>query len=98
MRHFIVSLFMISVALVHGQRTPTISYITTPDITTRIGGTVEMDCSVLYATEYPILWVKLPKNCEKERDNDIRSQVSDRCTPIPLSYESALVVRDNRFR
>ena len=41
------------------QRTPTISYIT-PSITTKIGGTIEMDCSVLYASEYPILGVKLP--------------------------------------
>ena len=41
------------------QRTPTISYIT-PDITSKIGGTIEMDCSVLYAAEYPVLWVKLP--------------------------------------
>ena len=44
-----------------GQRTPTISYITTPDIVTKIGGTIEMDCSVLYANEYPVLWMKLPQ-------------------------------------
>ncbi len=78
------------------QRTPTISYIT-PPILTRIGGTIEMDCSVLYATEYPVLWVKLPDNCGA-RDTDIRSLVSDQCTPIPLSTGSALIVRDNRFR
>ncbi len=79
-----------------GQRTPTISYIT-PAIFTRIGGTIEMDCSVLYATEYPVLWVKLPDKCGA-RDTDIRSLVSDQCTPIPLSTGSALIVRDNRFR
>ena len=83
--------------VVTGQRTPTISYITRPNIITKIGGTVEMDCSVLYATEYPVLWVKLPNKCEFERDNNIRSQVSDPCTPIPLSSGSALIVRDNRF-
>lgn len=81
-----------------GQRTPTISYIT-PSITTKIGGTIEMDCSVLYATEYPILWVKLPSHCSAERETyDIRAQVADSCTPVPLSSGSALIVRDNRFR
>ena len=79
------------------QRTPTISYISRP-ITTKIGGTIEMDCSVLYATEYPTLWVKLPQNCGGERSQDYRSQVTTSCTPIPLSSGSALIVRDNRFR
>ncbi len=79
------------------QRTPTISYITSPDIYAKIGGTIEMDCSVLYATEYPVLWVKLPSNC-KVRNYDIRNPDTDSCTPIPLSSGSALIVRDNRFR
>lgn len=102
MRSYGGTLFVISLVLcfidryTNGQRTPTISYITKPDITTRIGGTVEMECSVLYATEFPILWMKLPKDCEP-RDNDIRSKVSDKCSAIPLSSESALIVRDNRF-
>ena len=82
----------------YGQRTPTISYITDRDIVTKIGGTIEMDCSVLYATEYPVLWIKLPKDCEKKRIQDIRSQESDTCTPTLLSSGSALVIRDNRFR
>ena len=30
-------------AVARGQRTPTISYITAPDIYARIGGTIEMD-------------------------------------------------------
>ena len=86
-------------AVTGGQRTPTISYITTPDIVTKIGGTIEMDCSVLYATEYPVLWMKLPKDCQDERNsNDIRNFESNSCTPIPLSSGSALIVRDNRFR
>ena len=83
-----------------GQRTPTITYIS-PPIVTRIGGTIEMDCSAIYATEYPILWVKLPSGCTIEREtlaNNIRSIVSDSCTPIPLSSGSALIIRDNRFR
>jgi len=85
-------------AVARGQRTPTISYITAPDIFARIGGTIEMDCSVLYATEYPVLWVKLPSDCaDKVRNNDIRNVNPDECTPIPLSSGSALIVRDNRF-
>ena len=83
--------------IISGQRTPTISYITNPDIMSKIGGTTEMDCSVLYATEYPVLWVKLPQNCG-ERNTDIRNYETDNCTPIPLSSGSALIVRDNRFR
>ena len=90
--------FLILPLLSTAQRTPTISYITAPDIVTRIGGTVEMDCSVLYSTEYPVLWVKLPSKCEGARSNDIRSLESDKCTPILLSSGSALVIRDNRFR
>ena len=63
------------------------------------GGTIEMDCSVLYATEYPILWVKLPSHCSVERESyDFRAQEVDSCTPVPLSQGSALIVRDNRFR
>ena len=85
-------------SLCQGQRTPTISYIT-PSITTKIGGTIEMDCSVLYATEYPILWVKLPSHCSAARETyNLRAQESDSCTPVPLSSGSALIVRDNRFR
>jgi len=84
-------------SLCQGQRTPTISYIT-PEISTKIGGTIEMDCSVLYATEYPILWVKLPSHCSSARETyNLRAQESDTCTPVPLSSGSALIVRDNRF-
>ena len=85
-------------SVIQGQRTPTISYIT-PSITTKIGGTIEMDCSVLYATEYPILWVKLPSNCGAGRETyDFRTQEADSCTPVPLSQGSALIITDTRFR
>ena len=94
-----VALLAVMATVARGQRTPTISYITAPDIYARIGGTIEMDCSVLYATEYPVLWVKLPSDCaDKVRNNDIRNVNPDECTPIPLSSGSALIVRDNRFR
>lgn len=39
------------------QRTPTISYITQEQIKD-IGGTVEFDCSVQYASEYSVIWTK----------------------------------------
>jgi len=93
-------LLLLAVSLASAQRTPTISYITQPDIVTNIGGTVEMDCSVLYATEFPVMWVKLPGENPAcgSREGDLRTVVSDLCTPVPLSFGSALIVRDNRFR
>ena len=31
-------------------------------------------------------------------NNQFREAVQDSCTPIPLSSESTLIIRDNRFR
>lgn len=62
------------------QRTPTISYAS-PNISTTRSSTIDMDCSVLYGTEYPVLWMKIGA------DNK----------PIPLSSGSSLIIRDNRF-
>ena len=42
--------------------------------------TIDMDCSVLWATEYPILWMKI--------DSDGK--------PIPLASRSSLIIRDHR--
>lgn len=42
----------------NAQRTPTISYITQEQIKD-IGGTVEFDCSVQYAKEYSVVWIKM---------------------------------------
>ena len=98
-----ILLILFLAAVANGQRTPTISYIT-DSLTSKIGGTIEMDCSVLYAAEYPVLWVKLPpQTCDLSERGDIltgdyRKAVSHTCTPIPLSSNSALIVRDNRFR
>jgi len=95
-RRFFFGLLWVA-SLCQGQRTPTISYVT-PPLSTKIGGTIEMDCSVLYASEYPTLWVKLPSRCKADRSSySLRTQASDDCTPIPLSSGSALIVRDNRF-
>ena len=64
---------------VTAQRTPTISYVS-PNISTTRSSTIDMDCSVLYATEYPVLWMKIGADQK----------------PIPLSSGSSLIIRDNR--
>ncbi|KAI8039614.1 hypothetical protein M5D96_007034 [Drosophila gunungcola] len=51
---------LLLVVIIHqtrAQRTPTISYITQEQIKD-IGGTVEFDCSVQYAKEYNVLFLK----------------------------------------
>ncbi|KAK6634028.1 hypothetical protein RUM44_004635 [Polyplax serrata] len=64
------------------QRTPTISYISQEQIKD-IGGTVELQCAVQYAQEYPVLWIRINRN----RNND----------PLPISSGSALIIKDSRF-
>ena len=44
--------------LCEAQRTPTISYVS-PNISTTRSSTIDMDCSILYGTEYPVLWMKI---------------------------------------
>ena len=67
-------------SVVTGQRTPTISYVT-PNISTTRSSTIDMECSVLWATEYPVLWMKIDKEGK----------------PIPLASGSSLIIRDHRF-
>lgn len=62
------------------QRTPTISYLSQEQIKD-IGGAVDLSCSVLYAQDYPVLWVKLNKDG----------------TQLPLSSKTTLIIRDSRF-
>lgn len=50
------------------DRRPTISFITQPEIVTDIGGTIEMKCSVQYAQEFPVVWMKLD---QVDRNNDL---------------------------
>lgn len=64
------------------QRTPTISYISQEQIKD-IGGTVELVCSVQYAQDYPVLWMRID-----------RSRQSD---GLPISTGSTLIIRDSRF-
>ncbi|XP_035210612.1 lachesin-like isoform X2 [Stegodyphus dumicola] len=46
---------------VYGQQNPTISYITKEQYA-NIGDSIDLVCSVHYATGYPVLWVKIDKN------------------------------------
>ncbi|XP_072948671.1 lachesin [Epargyreus clarus] len=66
----------------YGQRTPTISHITQEQIRD-IGGQVDLDCSVHYAQDYPVLWVKYDRLKTTES--------------LPLSTNSGLIIRDSRF-
>lgn len=67
---------------VEGQRTPTISYISQEQIKD-IGETVEFQCSVQYAQEYPVVWTKINKDIADDQ--------------LPLSHGSSLIIRDTRF-
>ncbi|XP_044017946.1 lachesin isoform X2 [Aphidius gifuensis] len=63
------------------QRTPTISYISQEQIKD-IGGTVELQCSVQYGQDYPVLWIKANKGGLDQ---------------LPLSTRTSLIIRDSRF-
>jgi len=67
---------------VYSQRTPSISHITQKPIKD-IGGTAELTCSVLYAMEFPVLWVKIDTKKVTE--------------PVILSSGSTLIIKDSRF-
>jgi hypothetical protein len=62
---FLTSLMTLTSAL---DRRPTISFITQPEIVADIGGRVEMLCSVQYAQDYPVIWMKLD---QVDRNNDL---------------------------
>ena len=63
------------------QREPTISYISQEQIV-NIGGQAQLDCSVQYASDYPVLWQKL----------DETTGIS-----TPISHGASLILGDNRF-
>ena len=65
-----------------GQRFPTISYISQEKVID-IGGSIELECSVQYVRDFPVLWIKV--------DN------VDHARTIPLSTGSNLIVKDSRF-
>lgn len=76
---------ILAFAIIHTatcQRTPTISYITQLQIKD-IGETVELQCSVQYGQDYPVLWIKVNKHSGYDQ--------------LPLSTNGALIVKDSRF-
>ena len=75
-----ISVISAMASLMAAQRTPTISYVT-PNISTTRSSTIDMDCSVLWATEYPILWMK----------------IDEQGRPIPLARGPSLIIRDHRY-
>lgn len=75
----VLSTWTISVSC---QRTPTISFISREQIT-NIGGTVNLECSVQYSQDYPVLWIRIDPSAPRES--------------LPISSGSSMIVRDNRF-
>ncbi|XP_011301828.1 lachesin [Fopius arisanus] len=65
---------------VYCQRAPTISYISQQQIKD-IGGTVELQCSVQYGQEYPVLWLKSNSNTDT----------------VALSSRTSLIIKESRF-
>ncbi|CAH2101740.1 unnamed protein product [Euphydryas editha] len=65
-----------------GDRNPTISHITQQQIKD-IGDQVDLDCSVHYAQDYPVVWLKHDRYKSTES--------------LPLSSNSGLIIRDSRF-
>ncbi|KAK2727896.1 lachesin-like [Artemia franciscana] len=75
----ILSLF---IGLGQAQRFPTISYISQEKIQD-IGGVVELECSVQYVRDFPVLWVKVDS--------------VDQSRTTSISTGSTLIVKDSRF-
>jgi len=72
--------------IVNGQdRRPTISFITQPEIVTDIGATAEMECSVQYAQDYPVIWMKLDED-DGTGNND-----------LPITSGTTLILTNERF-
>lgn len=72
---------MLGAIVVDAQRTPSISHITQEQIKD-IGGTVQLDCSVQYATDFSVTWTKTNPQ---------------RTDTVFLSTGSSLVLKDTRF-
>lgn len=70
------------VLLVYSARTPAISYIT-PTTIKDIGGIADLNCTILYATEFPVLWMKI----DKENKTDA----------VVIATKNTLIIRDSRF-
>jgi len=80
--YLFVAAFFVSRSFAQDRR-PTISFITQPEIVTDIGGTVEMKCSVQYARDFPVVWMKLDP---VDRNND-----------LSITHGTSLILNDPRF-
>ena len=59
MRGILTLVALLVIGVDSQNRRPTISFITQPEIVTDIGGDVEMKCTIQYASDYPVIWMKL---------------------------------------
>jgi len=83
---FTIILISTLVVIANGQdRRPTISFITQPEIVTDIGATAEMECSVQYAQDYPVIWMKLDED-DGTGNND-----------LPITSGTTLILTNERF-
>lgn len=73
---------LLLVFYVASQQNPSIVHIT-PRKVVDMGDTIDLSCSVQYASNYPIIWTKLNDNL-----ND---------PPLFISRDAALTVQDNRY-
>uniref|UniRef100_A0A8D8ZRN9 Lachesin n=1 Tax=Cacopsylla melanoneura TaxID=428564 RepID=A0A8D8ZRN9_9HEMI len=71
------------VSFVTCQRSPTISYISQEQIKD-IAQTADLKCSVQYADEYPVIWMKMDTAKKQE--------------PLPISMSGSLIIHDSRFQ
>jgi len=83
MAGLVVLLAAVLVAVDAQNRRPTISFITQPEIVTDIGGDIEMKCTIQYASDYPVIWMKLDS---VDRNND-----------LPITTGTTLILTDPRF-
>lgn len=65
------------------QRTPTISYISQEQIKD-IAQTADLKCSVQYADDYPVIWMKM--------------DTAKKMEPLPISMSGSLIIHDSRFQ
>jgi len=80
--NILFAVFSLLLIIVDAQRFPTISYISQEKIID-IGGSIELECSVQYVRDFPVLWMKV--------------DTVDPARTIPLSSGSNLIVKDSRF-
>ena len=78
-------LLLAAIAAVSAQnRRPTISFITQPEIVTDIGGDIEMKCTIQYASDFPVIWMKLDS---VDRNND-----------LTLTHGTTQILTDPRYK